>query len=236
MARLCWIILLCAIAASTAFVLPPSNTYDKQRSFATFAKKNSGDDVAQKQALPIGALVEFEEKGRVHIGKVIEVMPKSNGANRYDILDHEGLKFKNVGEKEINFATPVQKSASAEQKLMADLVKTQEESTDMLLKDLGVSTDLLEMAWMEAASEGTESNELTPDSFFSMIHSKAASMSEKYKAWRLLKTDLARVFFKDLKQNGRVVAFKAKAEDTVEAAKRTFCSSDQNQSVEFCFV
>ena len=48
---------------------------------------------------------------------------------------------------------------------------------------------------------------------------------EWYMVWRLLKQDMARIFFNELKQNSRVVEFKTKAAKAVEAAKKTFCNT-----------
>ena len=53
-------------------------------------------------------------------------------------------------------------------------------------------------------------------------------------AWKLLKSEMAHVFFKEIKDHGRVVAFKAKTRKAVEAAKIGFCSTHQDH--EICFV
>ena len=63
-----------------------------------------------------------------------------------------------------------------------------------------------------------------------------AAALEAYKAWRLLRTDAAHVFFKEIKSNGRVVAFKAKTAKAVENAKHAFCTKAENAEEELCFV
>ena len=58
---------------------------------------------------------------------------------------------------------------------------------------------------------------------------------EKYYAWKLLQSDMAHIFFKEIKSNGRVVSFKAKTRKAVEAAKEMFCRTHQDEN-EICFV
>ena len=57
----------------------------------------------------------------------------------------------------------------------------------------------------------------------------------KYMAWKLLRGDMSHVFFKDMKQNGRILSFKAKARKAVDNAKTAFCANHEDD-VEFCFV
>lgn len=106
-----------------------------------------------------------------------------------------------------------------------------------LLEDLDLSTELFEMVWEEALLEDdADSKEITPLNFVELIHSRAASSMEAYKAWKLLKTDLGHIFFKDIKDHGRVTSFKAKAAKAVESAKQTFCMSPDHSFDELCFV
>ena len=91
------------------------------------------------------------------------------------------------------------------------------------------------MAWEEAAAEEADTHELTPKSFFQLVHSHGASAIEEYMAWKLLKGEMSHIFFKDLKHNGRVLSFKAKARKAVENAKVAFCSS-HGDNAEFCLV
>jgi hypothetical protein len=86
---------------------------------------------------------------------------------------------------------------------------------------LDISTELLELAWEE--SEETEDHLLTAPQLIELVHSHVASAIEKYMAWKLLRSEIAHVFFKEIKDHGRVVAFKAKARDAVEASKEAFC-------------
>jgi len=142
-----------------------------------------------------------------------------------------------IADKAVTFATKAPESRPAADKLFHELEEAQYAFESDLMARLDVSPDLLEMAWEEAASEEEETHQLTPKSFIDLIHSHTASPIESYMAWRLLKTDMAHVFFRELKENGRVVAFKAKARKAVENAKTAFCSKEENQEkYDFCFV
>jgi hypothetical protein len=87
---------------------------------------------------------------------------------------------------------------------------------------LDISPGLLEMAWEES---NMEDEDLTPSSLVELVHAHAGSAIEKYMAWRLLQTESGHVFFKEIKDHGRIVSFKAKAKTAVDAAKQAFCNS-----------
>lgn len=200
----------------------------------SYGSKISGDDVVQQKSLASGTIVEFIEKKRVHAGKIINVQHKSNGAARYDVVDHDGHKF-SIADKAVSYSMPI--SANEERnikKIFDDFSAALEESETKLRSDLDISAELLEMAWEDRSED--ESHELTPDYLIDLIHSHTASKLETYKAWRLLRTDMAHVFFKEIKDHGRVVAFKAKAQKAAEAAKETFCKNPDNSMDDFCWV
>jgi len=199
----------------------------------TYASKMSSDDIPQK-LLASGTIIEFIEKKRMHAGKIITVQHKSNGAARYDVEDHDGHKF-NIADKAVSYSMPI--SANEERnikKIFDEFAATLEEPETKLRSDLDISPELLEMAWEEKIED--ELQELTPDYLIDLIHSHTASKLETYRAWKLLRTDMAHVFFKELKDHGRVVAFKAKAQKAVDAAKETYCKNPNNAMDEFCWV
>ncbi|CAB9511583.1 expressed unknown protein [Seminavis robusta] len=216
----------------SAFVVRPVTVTP---STTLLAAEKGSEEVKQQHALSVGTLVEFQEKSRVHIGTIKSSEHKSSGGARYKIEDIDGKSY-NVADKHVTFATPVAPSnANKVNALMTELEEVQHASEEALCKLLDVSPDLLEMAWEEAAAEEAATHELTAKSFVSLVHSHAASTIEEYTAWRLLKMDMAHVFFKDIKQNGRVASFKAKARKAVDNAKVAFCASHADD-VEFCFV
>jgi hypothetical protein len=64
----------------------------------------------------------------------------------------------------------------------------------------------------------------------------SASTIEKYMAWKILRTDaVAHVFFREVKDHGRVVSFKAKARKAVDSARQAFCL-DHHDDSDLCLV
>ena len=117
-------------------------------------------------------------------------------------------------------------------KLYDEFCAAQETPLASIQEAIDVSPDLLEMAWEEAAEE--EQN-LTPASFIELLHAHKASAMEKYMAWKLLQSEQAHIFFKEIKDHGRVVSFKAKTRKAVDNAKDVFCRTHQDNN-EICFV
>jgi len=195
---------------------------------------NDSSEVVNQKSYTSGTIVEFSEKKRVHAGKIVSVSHKSNGGARYDVEDQDGHTF-SIADKAVTYAMPI--SANEERnvkKILDDFVLALEEPEMKLRSDLDISPELLEMAWEELLED--ESHELTANDLVDLIHSHAASKLEAYKAWRLLRTDMAHVFFKELKDHGRVVAFKAKAQKAVDAAKKTFCTNPDHSEDDLCWI
>lgn len=231
-----YFVVAAATLQSSAFVPSPSlgHSYGVDATLGKLlAKKADGDDAVQQNAFAVGTIVEFEEKNRVHVGKIVEQEHKSSGGARYGVVDHEGNRY-GIPDKAVHFAVPAPNSPGAASKLFDEFCKAQEASEAELQAKLEISTELLEMAWEEAAEDDEQKTELTPSDLISLVHSRAASAIEKYMAWRLLKTEMAHVFFKELKDHGRVVAFKAKARKAVDAAKQHFCNSHEDSDL--CLV
>jgi len=200
------------------------------------AKKHT-DDSASKHSLAVGTFVEFEEKQRrVHIGKIAEVEHKSNGGTRYSVEDSDGHRF-NIADKAVHFSINPPNSPGPANQLYREFIEAQKASEDELQSKLDISPELLELAWEEALEHeeaSGEHNGVTPDQLIELVHSHAASAIEKYQAWRLLQSDLAHVFFKDMKDHGRITSFKAKARKAVDVAKKVFCNSHSDSDL--CLV
>jgi len=199
--------------------------------------KKSADEVVSKPSLSVGTFVEFEEKKhRVHIGKIADVEHKSNGGTRYCVVDDDGHKF-HIAEKAVHFSILPPNSPGPANQLYREFVEAQRASADELQSKLDISPDLLELAWEESLASEEASGEhagLTPDGLIELVHSHAASTIEKYQAWRLLQSDIAHVFFKDMKDHGRITSFKVKARKTVDLAKQAFCNSHTDSDL--CLV
>ena len=157
-----------------------------------------------------------------------------NGLIIYDKVEDTDGKAYNIADKAVTFSTPAPNSDNKADQLLTQLASLQTASDDDLCNKLDVSPELLEMAWEEAADDYVSPNhELTAKSFIKLVHSHAASAVEEYMAWKLLKTEMAHVFFKEMKQHGRVLSFKAKTRKAVDNAKKAFCA---NHDADFCFV
>jgi len=188
----------------------------------------------QQPAYTPGTLVEFSEKKRVHTGKILSAANKSNGGSRYEVEDHDGHKF-SIADKAVNYAMPFSPNDEKKIKQLFDEFAAALEEPEMELRsDLEISPELLEMAWEETLEDNA--HELTPKSLVDLVHSHPASAIEAYKAWRLMRTDMAHIFFREVKEHGRVVTFKAKDKKAVDAAKIAFCRSPDHADDETCYA
>jgi hypothetical protein len=198
-----------------------------------FSKKGDANEGGarpspQQHTFSVGTFVEFEEKTRMHVGKILQSEHKTSGGTRYDIEDNEGKKY-HVADKAVNFVIPAPNSPAAASKLFDEFCKASKVSEKDLRAKLGISAELLELAWEE--SEQTEDHLLTAPQLIELVHSHVASAIEKYMAWKLLRSETAHVFFKEIKDHGRVVAFKAKARDAVETSKEAFCRDHEDSDL-----
>jgi hypothetical protein len=232
------LVLLCAlgtIATTNAFVVQHYPTVSIRRSSSLpllNSKQDSDDEIVQQRAFSVGTFVEFQEKARTHIGKIDSVEHKSTGGARYQITDSEGKKWSSIADKAVQYSMPCPNSPGQAKKLWNEFCRAQDAPVDTLENQLEITPELLEMAWEEAAED--EDHLVTASSLIELVQGHAASAMEKYLAWKLLKTETAHVFFKEIKDHGRVVAFKAKTRKHVEAAKEAFCKSHDDN--EICLV
>ena len=180
--------------------------------------------------------MEFSEKKREHVGKIVEAEHKSNGAVRYDIEEFPTGKHFSVPDKEVAFSIPATNNEKQAEKLLEQIEHAHALSEEELSKELDIAPDLLEMAWeetAEATEEGEQPQNLTPNELVEAVHSHKADPVEKYEAWRLLRSEIGHVFFKELKEKGRVVAFKPKARNSVEASKENFLQKHEDEDSDF---
>mmetsp|Transcript_14692 Transcript_14692/g.22762 ORF Transcript_14692/g.22762 Transcript_14692/m.22762 type:complete len:237 (+) Transcript_14692:190-900(+) len=222
---------LVTISSAAAFVTIPSRF--GQCNSILFSKKDAADTV-NVPTFPIGSFVEFEEKKRIHVGTIDTVEHKASGGARYGIIDADGKHY-GVAAKAISFNIPCPNTPGQAKKVYDQFVQAQAASQEELERKLDISPDLLQLAWEEASVDEDHDHVITPNSLVELIHSHTADAIEKYLAWRLLRTDMAHVFFKEIKDHGMVVGFKAKARNAVEAAKQHFCLTHQDDNG-ICFV
>jgi hypothetical protein len=200
-------------------------------SFCTrIASAKDADIERNHPVFPPGTIVEFTEKNREHVGKIIELERKKNsGATRYDVEEFPSGKHFSIADKEVTFTIPAPTNIKQADKLLEQLEHAHAISEEELSKELDLTPELLEMAWEEStATDGGHEEVLTPNQLVELVHSHKANHIEKYEAWRLLRSEIGHIFFKEIKENGRVVAFKAKPRDSVEASKHTFWNNHKD--------
>lgn len=229
------IVLLCAlVAVANGFVQSQSAIILRAPTTTSLNSRHQGtDEVVQQRAFPTGTFVEFQEKKRTHIGKIDSVEHKSTGGARYHILDSEGKKY-DIADKAVLYGMSCPNSPGEASKLWQDFCRAQDAPENTLQAELDITPELLEMAWEEAAAEEEGDHLLTASSLIELVQGHAASAMETYLAWKLLKSETSHIFFKEIKDHGRVVAFKAKTRKAVDAAKEVFCKSHADS--EICFV
>ena len=111
----------------------------------------------------------------------------------------------------------------------SDILKEYQEVMEMDTMQLGVEIDDLEMAWELCAEDGKQS--FRPKEIVSLVDDKFWKSSlDAYKAFRLLTSDLGKVFFKAVNAN----EYKAKAAKSVESSKQNWCGS--HESADWCMV
>lgn len=99
---------LCSLATNAFVHLHQSKfgVSSKQASLHFLAKKDGDNVVVNQQAFSVGSFVEFNEKKRVHTGKILNVEHKSSGGARYDVLDSEGKKY-SIADKQISYVSSI---------------------------------------------------------------------------------------------------------------------------------
>jgi len=222
--------IILSIATTHAFLQHP-HTFAP--SLILNSKKGDAVDAAQ-QKFSVGSFVEFQEKSRVHVGKIAQVEQKGNGASRYNVIDSNGKLF-SIADKSISYTMPCPTTPGQAEKLYTEFCQAQDTPLDTLQERLGITPELLELVWEDLENdEESSDHSLTAASLVDSVSSDAASAIEKYLAWQLLKSDTAHIFFKEIKTHGRVVAFKCKAKKAVDAAKLEFCKTHNTN--ELCFL
>jgi len=162
-----------------------------------------------------------------HSAQVKGVEYKAKGGARLQVMDASGAMHA-VAEKSIHVNLGVHKGKLVEPSaILADFQAV------MALEPtaLGVDPESLAMAWELAAEEEGDSFStkfllsLVDDTFFK-------AQTDAYRAFRLLSSDLGKVFFKNLGPN----TWKAKAAKAVEASKQNWCRELKEDEAEWCLV
>jgi hypothetical protein len=161
------------------------------------------------------------------LGLIKGIEHKAKGGARLKVVDASGTVHM-VPEKSIHVNLGCYKGKLVEpEAILADYQSVLElEPTK-----IGVEPDVLEMAW-ELASEEDKTS-VSPRYLFSLIDdSLFKSQIGVYKAFRLLTSDLGKVFFKAVSSN----EYKPKASKSVQASKENWCRDREADAEEWCFV
>ena len=96
--------------------------------------------------------------------------------------------------------------------------------------ELGVDAETLSLAWELCAD--AEVTDWSPRSILGLIDENLVQSSvDQYKAFRLLNSDMGKIFFKTLANN----RFKVKTEKSVTASKEQWCRQTDGPP-DWCFV
>jgi len=188
---------------------------------------------------PEGTIAEFDDgkHNRALLGIVLGSVAKAKGGGaRYEVIDANN-KVHSVAQKSIHCTCGKAKpDAQGLYTDPADALKRFQQVADSRATELGVEPEMLELAW-EMCQE-KEGGSFSPESIVATIDEKlCVGAVNKYKAFRLLTSDLGKVFFKPLGGN----RFKAKASKAVQTSKEMWCRaveeiSSGGSGEEFCLV
>ena len=153
------------------------------------------------------------------------------GGARYSITDANEKTYTVAG-RSIHFVAPASKSKETDPaKILKDFIEVSEKDAVDLVPSLGLDVAELELAWEVCAQEA--SNEFTTKSILGLVDDKIIKTPvDKYKAFRLLTSDLGRIFFKSLSSD----KYRAKAATAVAASKMNWCNAVAAAQQEWCLV
>jgi hypothetical protein len=233
--------MLCAALVASASWTPQSHAFTHVARAVhprtrLLTAKNDGDEPAPQQAsanIAVGSICEFHDpkhgsgKKQAVLGVCEGSSFKAKGGEVISLVDAGGKKH-TVASKAIHIVLPPSKGKSVDP---AELLAPYAEIAEKDSMSLGVEPDLLELAWEMSLAE--EAKEVSPKQIMGMIDETLyQSALDRYKAFRLLTSDLGQVFFKSLSGN----AFKPRSESAVQSTKMAWCHAPSHETEEFCFV
>mmetsp|Transcript_24577 Transcript_24577/g.77010 ORF Transcript_24577/g.77010 Transcript_24577/m.77010 type:complete len:230 (-) Transcript_24577:144-833(-) len=205
--------------------------YSLRRS-AVFLKEAS-DEAELPSLHGVGSICEFDEGKQGHarglLGVIIKAESKAKGGARYEVLDADGRTHPiKAAQVRATFAASKKLKDPLDAPLvLADYVRVAEKAPT----ELGVEPEMLEVAW-ELASEADAP--LSAKQILGVIdEALCASPVQLFAAYRLLTSEVGRVFFKAIGDK-----YKAKAAKAVAASKSALCSAADADAYgdEFCLV
>ena len=198
------------------------------------AKKDKAADAdaapVEVNALGKGSIVEFEFNKHTCIGVVDAHMVKAKGGLRYDVVTADEKVHAGVAPKDIHFSAaplPGDKGDKSPMKRIKDFEDVLATSAARL-----VDPEVLEICYELAAEE--DDGKVFRVKEIAKLFDEGTSPVDLYRTFRIMTSELGRVFFKSAK--GEAAAFKAKAHKAVDAAKVTLCNTHGDDYGEFCLV
>lgn len=187
--------------------------------------------------IDIDAVVEFHAATHGNgnnpsvLGLVKGFESKAKGATKVTIVAADDKTYC-VRQQDIHIVLPAYKGKL---KVTSEILQEYEAVKSLEAFELGVQPEELELAW-ELCAESTASS-LSPKAIMDVLdETMLKSGVDRYKAFRLLTSDLGKVFFKALSGN----EYKAKAAKAVRASKDNWCRGSMDDghgaSEEWCFV
>jgi len=221
--------------ASALVLLPPVAPITRT---AALTMKVAGQEKeeAALSLIALGSICEFtaDAPGSFSIlGVVSGAQAKAKGGAKYLLVDAHDKEY-HVAGRDIHIALAPTARKSKDNSPAAILAEY-ESIASQGPSQLGVDPELLEMAWEEVSSEDKNA-ELSPSTILGRVDASLTKGSlAQYKAFRVLTSDIGKIFFKAL-SHGR---YKAKAAKSVRATKDTWCRAPLAAKADFedfCFV
>jgi hypothetical protein len=192
-------------------------------------------DEERPPLISIGAICEFHDPKHGNgqqapvLGVVQTCDQKAKGGMRLTLQDENG-HVHSVRDNAIHIVLPPYKGKEVDPATqLKEYVNVQRSD----VTELGVEPEMLELAWEIVASE-VSSQSFTPKRILSEIDEKLFNGPvDQYKAFRLLTSDLGKVFFKSM--GGR---YKPKSPKSVTASKENWCRQvmDGAMEADWCFA
>jgi hypothetical protein len=196
--------------------------------------KQKGEQAAEDslRLIPQGTVIEFDDgkHGRALLGLVQGAQAKAKGGARYEVIDAKNHLY-SVAVRDIHcgFSPASTKPGTEPAVILNPFMKVK----DLPPLGLGIEPELLELVWIELMAEGSSHGASAAAILGRIDASITQGGVQQYRAFRLLTSELGKIFFKALSDN----SYKPKGPKAVAASKDTWCRQPKAAMEEdFCFV
>jgi hypothetical protein len=193
---------------------------------------------APQSNIDVGSICEFHDpkhgagKKAAVLGICESSTMKAKGGEILTLVDADGKRH-TVSCKAIHICFPPAKTKATEP---AEILQPFLEIADKNAISLGVEPEMLELAWEFCADDREAKKDFSPRDIVRLIDEKLYhSAVDRYRAFRLLTSDLGKVFFKTISEN----TFRPKSSASVKTSKEQWCHAPGHGDMwktEFCFV